>query len=138
MAEGVFQHMVDKAGLADKIVVDSAGTGSWHVGEKAHVGTRRELARHGISYEGRARQVTVADMADPQTYIVAMDDANVADLQRQFGPHPRLARLLDFAGNTPLREVPDPYYTGSFETVYQLVVAGCHGLLAKIRAETGV
>ncbi|MGF1671971.1 MAG: low molecular weight phosphotyrosine protein phosphatase, partial [Balneolaceae bacterium] len=49
MAEGVFQHMVDKAGLADKIVVDSAGTGSWHVGQKAHVGTRRELARHGIS-----------------------------------------------------------------------------------------
>ncbi len=138
MAEAVFQHMVEKAGLADKIVVDSAGTGNWHVGEKAHVGTRQALARHGISYEGQARQITAADLADPQAYIVAMDDENMADLQRKFGSHSRLVRLLDFAGNTPLREVPDPYYTGNFDTVYQLVVDGCQGLLAKIRADVGI
>ncbi len=69
---------------------------------------------------------------------MAMDDENVADLQRRFGPHPRLVRLLDFAGSTPLREVPDPYYKGNFDTVYQLVVDGCQGLLAEIRAEAGI
>lgn len=135
MAEAVFQQLVNEAGLADQIRVDSAGTGNWHAGEKAHVGTRRELARHGISYEGRARQVTAADLADPDAYIVAMDDENVAELQRRFGPHPRLVRLLDFAGSTPLRQVPDPYYTGDFDVIYNLVEDGCQGLLAKIRAE---
>lgn len=57
MAEAVFQRLVDEAGLGDRIGVDSAGTGGWHVGEKAHVGTRRVLAVHGIVYNGRSRQI---------------------------------------------------------------------------------
>ena len=137
MAEAVFQKMVDDAELADKIAVDSAGTGSWHVGEKAHQGTRRVLAQHGIAYNGRARQVRAGDM-DPQTYVVAMDQSNLSDLQRNFGQHPRLYRLLDFASQDEVRDVPDPYYSGNFEYVYQLVSDGCRGLLATIREQEGL
>lgn len=133
MAEAVFQKLVDEAGLDQQIHVDSAGTGSWHVGEKAHSGTRHVLQQHGIHYDGRARQVRNADM-DPQTYIIAMDQSNLNDLKRRYGDHPRLHRLLDFATHTDEREVPDPYYTGNFEYVYRLVEDGCQGLLAHIRS----
>jgi protein-tyrosine phosphatase len=135
MADGVFQQMVLEAGLEDKISVDSAGTGSWHVGEQAHRGTRQVLRQHNIPYNGRARQVTTADMQDKNNYIIAMDGSNLNDLQRKFGPHPRLYRLLDFARQTAEKDVPDPYYTGNFEYVYQLVRDGCEGLLKMIRKQ---
>ena len=138
MAEAVFKKMVDDAGLSDKIVVDSAGTGSWHVGETAHPGTRRILSQQGIPYDGRARQIRPADLRDESTYIVAMDESNLSDLKRHYGNHPRLHRLLDFASQSDERDVPDPYYTDNFETVYELVSDGCRGLLATIREQEGL
>lgn len=130
--------MVNEAGLEDKIAVDSAGTGSWHVGETAHRGTKRVLQQHGISYNGRARQVTAADMQRENSYIIAMHSDNLNDLERRFGRHPRLYRLLDFAMETAERDVPDPYYSGNFEYVYQLVKDGCEGLLEMIREQEGI
>ena len=137
MAEAVFQRMVEEAGLEEYIRVDSAGTGGWHVGERAHYGTRQVLIRHQISYNGRARQVTSADMTAADTYVIAMDQSNLADLQMRYGQHPRLHRLLDFAEETGERDVPDPYYTGKFDEVYALVADGCRGLLKRIREEKG-
>ena len=138
MAEGVFQKMVDDAGLGDRIEADSAGTGSWHLGEMAHSGTRNILSRHGISYDGRARRVHKDDYADDNNYIIAMDSSNLVDLQALNSQHPRMFRLLDFATHTDLRNIPDPYYTGKFEPVYELVVDGCDGLLTVIREDEGI
>lgn len=132
MAEAVFQKMVDEAGLSHLIEVDSAGIGNWHAGEMAHEGTRRVLAKHDIHYTGRARQVSAGDI-QPNTYIIGMDNSNIADLQGGFGPHPRRHLLLDFASNPSTRNVPDPYYTGAFDLVYSLVEKGCKGLLKAIR-----
>jgi protein-tyrosine phosphatase len=137
MAEAVFQRLVDEAGLQGQIQVDSAGTGDWHVGEAAHAGTRRVLAQHGIAYHGRARQITATDMKQPTSYIIVMDESNMRDVVRRYGRPPRLHRLLDFASHTQERDVPDPYDTGNFEYVYQLVQDGCQGLLAAIRTENG-
>lgn len=133
MAEGVFRQMVSEAGLSGTIRVDSAATSAYHVGEQAHPGTRRELARHGIAYDGRARQIQPADLAQDPVYIVAMDRQNVADLQRRFGDEVEFLRLLDFASETDVRDVPDPYYSDNFDYVYRLVEDGCRGLLAHIR-----
>ncbi len=138
MAEGIFQKMVDGAGLTNKIQVDSAGTDSWHAGERAHPGTRRILQQHGIQYNGRSRQVRSGESLDADTYLIAMDSSNLRDLQRMFGGHPRLYRLLDFAAETRLQDVPDPYYENNFEFVYELVYDGCGGLLATIRREMGL
>lgn len=135
MAEAIFQNLVNEAGLSDQILVDSAGTGSWHIGERAHPGTRKVLAAHGIDYAGRARRVRDKDMADQNSYIVAMDSNNVHDLRTSYGDHPRLYRLLDFATQTTVKDVPDPYYSGNFEQVYQLVDDGCRGLLREIRRQ---
>ena len=137
MAEAVFQNLVHQAGLSDQFVVDSAGTGSWHVGERAHPGTRKVLKQHDIQYSGQARQVRPADMADDQAYIIAMDANNLNDLRSRYGDHPRLYRLLDFASQTEVRDVPDPYYTGSFDFVYELVEDGAKNLLATIRQQEG-
>lgn len=139
MADGIFQQLVNEAGLGDKISVDSAGTGSWHVGERAHRGTQAILKKHGIPYDGRARQVNKQDMNAPNSWIIAMDDNNVSDLKRTFGDHLHLYRLLEFATNHPHeRNVPDPYYTGGFDYVYELVRDGCEGLLAAIRKQEGI
>ena len=132
MAEAVFQNMVDEADLSGVIEVDSAGTGSWHVGETAHSGTRLVLAHHGIDYRGRARVVRQDEVKNAATYVVAMDANNVRDLRRRFGDIPHLYQLLDFAENSHERNVPDPYYEGNFEYVYNLVEDGCRGLLVTI------
>jgi len=138
MADGVFQQLVADAGLSDHILVDSAGTSSWHVGEKAHSGTRRILKQHGIRYNGRSRQVTQQDMSDDNTYIIAMDESNMSDLRHTFGEHPHLHRLLEFASDASEENVPDPYYHNNFEYVYQLVLDGCSGLLETIRQQEGL
>ncbi|HVO72103.1 MAG TPA: low molecular weight protein-tyrosine-phosphatase [Aggregatilineaceae bacterium] len=139
MAEAVFQELVDEAGLHDAILVDSAGTSDWHVGERAHHGTWRVLRAHGIEYEGRSRQITVADFSRFD-YILAMDDSNLDDLRAMQPKDSRavIARFLDFAPDLPTREVPDPYYDGRFEEVYRLVMQGAQALLAHIREERGL
>ncbi|MCZ7542176.1 MAG: low molecular weight phosphotyrosine protein phosphatase [Anaerolineae bacterium] len=139
MAEGVFSHLVKEAGLGDRIVVDSAGTGDWHIGERAHPGTRDILKQHDIDYDGRARQLTDADLG-AFDYILAMDRNNLADLRaRANGATPAEIRLfLDYAEGVNEREVPDPYYSGRFEEVYRLVRAAAEGLLDHIRARHGL
>ena len=137
MAEGVFHHLIDQAGLADQIEVDSAGTSRWNVGKPAHRGTRHTLRRHGIAYKGHARQVTLSDLIEAD-YVIAMDANNVYDL-RQMAPRGELEHklnlLLDFAPPGYPTEVPDPIYDGKFEQVYELVEAGCRGLLDHIRTK---
>lgn len=136
MAEAVFQQLVDEAGLADRIIVDSAGTASWHEGERADRRTLAVLRARGIPYDGRSRPVSLADL-DRFAYLIAMDGQNLADLRRldRTGAlQGKLFRLLEFAPAGSPRDVPDPYYDNRFEYVYELVAAGCRGLLQAIRA----
>ena len=140
MAEGIFRDLVAKAGLTSTIEVDSAGTIRYHAGEPAHTGTRQILQQHNINYQGRARQVTSADLAEFD-YLLAMDAENLQYLQsldRRGMYQTKIYRLLNFAPNTQLHDVPDPYYTHNFEAVYQLIYAGCQGLLNHIIAEHGL
>lgn len=140
MAEGIFQHLVDQAGLSDQMEIDSTGTHTWCVGERAHRGTRNVLRCHNITYNGRTRQVTPADLCEAD-YVVAMDADNVYDLRHldhRVGLDGKLHMLLDFAPPGSPREVPDPYFDGAFEYVYSLIEVGCRGLLDHIRAEHGL
>jgi len=137
MAEAIFIDMIAKEGLSDQFHIDSVGTGSYHEGDLAHRGTRRVLANHGIRCENISRQVTRHDL-NLADYIIAMDHHNISDLRysmRGVQLNGQVHLLLDFAENTRIRDVPDPYYTGNFEAVFQLVEDGCKGLLAHIRAE---
>jgi protein-tyrosine phosphatase len=138
MAEAVFQDQVNKAGLSRRFVIDSAGTGPWHVGERAHSGTLSILRRNGIDYKGRARQITREDL-NTYDYVLVMDDSNMASLARLAqGTTAEVAMFLRFAnaaGTVTSTEVPDPYYSDNFDYVYNMVLRGSQALLAYLRAQ---
>lgn len=140
MAEAVFRSHVLKAGLSDQIVVDSAGTGDWHIGHPPHEGTRKILDQYGIDYTGMvARQVNSEDFYDFQ-YIIAMDDMNVTNLTSLFPKDHKaeVKKLLEFVPKHAGGNVPDPYYTGNFEEVYEMVDEGCGRLLHYIQDQQGL
>ena len=94
------------------------------------------LKQNSIDVGGkRARQLSRSDLSE-FNYIIAMDNENVEDIQALFGR--RVPRLLEFAPKGSPLDVPDPYYTGGFDTVYQLVLAGSKGLLQHIREREGL
>ncbi len=138
MAEAVFRDSVQKAGLADRFQIDSAGTGSWHVGEAAHAGTLRVLEKHGIVHKGRARQFKRSDF-DKFDYILAMDSANLSSLHSlNVESDAALTLFLSYAndvGTVKVEDVPDPYYNNRFDEVYDLVKKGSAALLAHIREQ---
>jgi protein-tyrosine phosphatase len=134
MAEAVFAHKAAAAGLSDRFLIDSAGTGSWHIGQPPHSGTRKELARHNIPTTHRARVVTEQDLADFD-YILTMDDSNFDDVNALGIPKGKLRRFVEYDSSTGYQEVPDPYYTGHFDEVYDLVDKLSDGLLQTIREE---
>lgn len=139
MAEAVFRHQVAAAGLSAHFDIDSAGTGAWHIGEQPHAGTRAVLAKHAIDVgPQRARQVRPTDFAE-FGYILAMDSSNLEDLQQlRRGGQSEVRLFLDFAPETGLRDVPDPFYTGGFDAVFAMVSAASAGLLAHIREREGL
>ena len=139
-AEGVMQDLIDKAGLSGRITIDSAGTGAYHVGERADPRSRAEALRRGVELKSRARQFMVEDF-DKFDYVLAMDRGNHRDLEElALGPNHlaklHLLRSFDAAAGREL-DVPDPYYggDGGFARVYDICHAGCAGLLAHIRKE---
>nr|WP_324259012.1 low molecular weight protein-tyrosine-phosphatase [Cellvibrio fontiphilus] len=136
-ADGIFRELVLNAGLDQKITVDSAGTGDWHIGKAPDSRTVAAARKRGYDLSVlRARQVKASDF-DEFDYVLAMDKANLADLQRikpeHFAGH--LGLFLEFGNRSDYREVPDPYYGGAdgFELVLDLVEAAAEGLLSHIR-----
>lgn len=130
MAEAVFRQLVEQAGLAERFEIASMGTGNWHVGERPHVGTRTVLKKHRIDPGGKRAMALSASAMQTYDYIIAMDRDNADDIQAAYAR--RVPRLLDFANHPPTLDVPDPYYTGNFDQVYDLVLAGSQGLLQHI------
>ena len=133
MAEGVFRKMAADAGL-EGIVVDSAGTGDWHVGEPPDRRAIAAAARREINIAGlRARQVTGKDLLRFD-HVLAMDRANLAALQRMTQPGGTAPRLfLDHAAHAGIDEVPDPYMDGGFDAALDLIEAGAADLLRALR-----
>lgn len=140
MAEAVFRHRAEQAGVADAFEIDSVGTGSWHVGNPADPRTLRVLQNHGIPHDGRARQLAAADF-DRFDLLLTMDASNRENALR-LARHPEQAakvllfRSLDPAGTG---DVPDPYWAGEsetegFEAVYQMVDRTCAAWLERLIA----
>lgn len=134
-AHAVIEKLIQDKGLSHLISVDSAGTGSWHIGEAPDARATEAASRRGYDLSQlRARQVADDDFRQFD-YILAMDKQNLKDLRARC-PEPlqsRLSLMLDYGG-TDLQEVPDPYYSGpqGFELVLDLVEAACSELLEEI------
>jgi protein-tyrosine phosphatase len=139
-AEGVFRHLVADAGLSDRFVIDSAGTGAWHIGEPADPRMCAAARRRGVTLTGVARQVTSEDF-DRFDYILAMDTSNLRHL-RQRAPSSHRAKVhlfRDFDPLEPGEDVPDPYYGDhkGFDEVLDIVARTARALLAHLTVPAG-
>lgn len=139
MAEAVFDSHVHDAGLDEAVAVESAGLGSWHVGEPAQPNALATLARHG--YDGQRHVARVFERAwlDRAGMIVAMDGGHLRALRAPAGRNAdrvRLLREFDPAAGPDL-DVPDPYGgpPEEFEYCFSLIDAACPGLLAAVRTK---
>jgi protein-tyrosine phosphatase len=139
MAEVVMRQQLHDAGLEGRIEVRSAGTGDWHVGERADPRTVEALGRHG--YDGsqhRARQF-VRDMFDESDLVVAMDGNNLVALSRVAPPGRAddVVLLRSFDPDADGTDVPDPYYGGpdGFDEALAMVESSCRGLLGWLQDE---
>lgn len=135
MAEAVLREQLTQEGLSQKVVVDSAGTGNWHIGRDPHPGTLKILEENGISATGLKGRQLQRDDFDEFDYIVGMDRTNIQDIRSMLGQpyHPKILRFLDLTPH--LKDLPDPYFTGDFEETYELVNEGCRALLAKVKED---
>jgi protein-tyrosine phosphatase len=136
-AEVVFRHYVESAGLAESILIDSAGTHDYHIGHPPDLRTQLAAAQRGYDMSSlRGRQVVSQDIKRFD-YVLAMDNANLAILRylapRDCKKHPGL--FLDYARHHREREVPDPYFGGEegFERVLDMVEDAAQGLLQHIQ-----
>lgn len=134
MAEAIFRHLVCQAGLDHRIEVASAGTGMWHIGEPPHMGTQRILQQRQmpLPHDKVAQPLRQSDFAHYH-YLLALDRSHLAHMQAMCPSPPSEVRcLMEYAPDPPTLDVPDPYYTGDFEEVYELLLAACQGLLQHI------
>ncbi len=136
-AHGVFQKLVEDAGVTDRFEVDSAGTHAYHVGEPPDPRARETASRRGVDLSDlRARRAQAEDFRHFD-YVLAMDQDNYRSLSAicPRGLEPRLTLLMDHAPEFRTRDVPDPYYggPGGFEQVFDMIEAAARGLLAEIR-----
>ena len=137
MAEVVLREQVSKAGLAGRVVVDSAGTGDWHVGDRMHARASAQLARNG--YDGaahRARQFD-ASWLPARDLILAMDAANLRDLRAMAAPEDQdRIRLFGEIAELDGQDVPDPYYGSAddFAYVRALLEKGMSHLVSQLAA----
>lgn len=136
-AECLFQHFVNERGDANRILIDSAGTISYHAGNPPDSRMSEAAANRGYKLLGRARQVTRHDL-DEFDLILAMDRDNLSSLQSlATSPKGRVVLFSDFLDDQWPQDVPDPYYGGrrGFEDVLDMIEAACPAILAECQSD---
>jgi protein-tyrosine phosphatase len=143
LAEGVFRHLVQNAGLGDSFHIESAGTSSYHIGDAPDQRTSAVALSRGVRLSGAARQMTTDDL-ERFDHIVVMDEENLEAVQRlargrATRAQVQLLREFDEEAAGDLA-VPDPYYGGArgFENVHDIVERSCRSLLDHLRTEHGI
>ena len=115
-AEAIFQNLINDKGIVNQFVVDSAGTGSWHVGKKADARMRVAAKQRNINITSHARQIKEDDFRK-FNYILVMDNSNfnnVIDLKNRVNgsDFAKILKIQDFSSTFNEKEVPDPYFGG--------------------------
>ncbi len=125
-AEAVLRTMA-----ADDWIIDSAGTGDWHIGKPPFGPAIEAAAARGYDLSPlRARQISPDDF-DAFELLIVMDRQNLADIEalRPPGAETPVRLLLDYVADISRREVPDPYFSGDFEGALDLIEFGCEELV---------
>ncbi|MBT3187287.1 MAG: low molecular weight phosphotyrosine protein phosphatase [Candidatus Thioglobus sp.] len=122
-AEGTFRSQVKKQGVKDLFEIDSAGTHAYHINEAPDSRSQLSARKFGVDLsDQRGRQVHESDFYH-YDYIFAMDASNLADLEficPEEYQH-KLSLMLDNIPNNNGRSVPDPYFEGRFDEVFEML-----------------
>lgn len=137
-AENIMNHLIEQAGLSDRISCDSAGTGGYHIGSPPDRRMAVAAKARGITLQGQAQQFQKSDFEEFDL-ILAMDRENYQDilsLDPALKYQDKVRLMCDFCTHHTAKEVPDPYYGGpeGFNKVIDLLLDACEGLLQHIRA----
>jgi protein-tyrosine phosphatase len=142
MAERILIADLDRVGLTGKVVVDSAGTGDWHLGEAMDSRARAELSRRGYAGSGHQARQIEEHWLTRYDLLIAMDLANLASLRQladgDVGSSSRIRLMRSFDPAAPDgAEVPDPYYGSpeDYAETFELIEAAAKGLAARLAAE---
>ena len=133
-AQYIMQDMVNRAGLQDRFLIDSAATSTEEIGNPVYPPMRHTLEGHSIRCSGHAaKQLTRRDYGSFD-YLIGTDQENIYYMHRILGgdPEGKFSLLMDYT-DRPGTEISDPWYTRDFERTYQDVIKGCAGLLEHLR-----
>ena len=136
VAQGVFENVARREGLADEIEVDSAGThGYYHAGEPPDPRAQESVLTRGIDISGQRARLLEPEDCERFDFILTMDERNYRAVAGLCRGGAEVRPFLDFATESPEREVPDPYSGGpnEFEHVLDLAEEASEGLLDDIR-----
>ena len=134
-AEGVFKQKIKDRDIEKLFVVDSAGTGGWHVGNLADPRMRETALSRGIELTSRSRKIEESDLYEFD-HILVMDNDNLQAVKSltkdQLNPvNSKIKLILSYSQDSQLDEVPDPYYGGQngFDKVLDLLDNAIDGLI---------
>jgi protein-tyrosine phosphatase len=122
-AEGAFRSQIEKRGVTHLFEIDSAGTHAYHINEQPDSRSQKSARKFGVDISGqRGRQVHESDFYH-YDYIYAMDESNLSNIE-QICPKDqqyKLALMLDNIPNNKVKSVPDPYFEGRFDDVFEML-----------------
>ncbi len=134
-AEAVFKQKIKDRDLEKLFVVDSAGTGGWHVGNLADPRMRETALSRGLELTSRSRKIEKSDLYEFD-HILVMDNDNLDAVKSLIKDHKnpvnsKIKLILSYSRNSQLEEVPDPYYGGQngFDKVIDLLDDAMDGLI---------
>ena len=135
MAEAVFRHMLEERSLGERFAVDSAAVSAEEIGNPVYPEANRTLVAHGLPASNHhAWQLTRADY-DRYDFFIGMDQENIYRMRQIFGGDSQHKVGLLLAYTEHPREVEDPWYTGRFDRVFDLITQGCQALLEALLAD---
>ena len=133
-AEGIFQSIILKQELSDFFEIDSAGTHAYHIGNPPDSRSQKTARKHGVDLSNqRARKIHESDFFY-YDYIIAMDTDNIEVLKSicPANSQSQIKLLLDYLPDSSFPSVPDPYFEGKFDEVFEMVNAACTSFLENL------
>jgi len=133
-AEGAFRSIIDQNNQSINFDIDSAGTHAYHLGKDPDKRSQVSAKKYGVDLSSqRARQIHESDFYY-YDFIIAMDSDNLERLQsmRPSESHSKIELMLDYSKEHPGASVPDPYYEGKFDEVFEMVYSACTSFFESI------
>jgi protein-tyrosine phosphatase len=139
MAEAIFNHKIQQFGLSERFIVDSCGTGNYHIGQQPDPRTVKNARKNGVPINHACRQLNENDLA-VFDYILAMDASNLSNILKLSNAEEHSNKIImmrEFDPHAEVREVPDPYFGGDdgFQEVFEILDRTMHHFIEHLKTK---